>query len=403
LTGQEFYAQDVEEFTILKDQVFQAFVSNLNGGSSISVHPDPEIGSATISNDTINNNLNLTFTPHEGVTGTVEIYVEYLVFGPPLHPVTRIFIIHVVDVIARPDYFSVAFNSVENILPVITNDTTTTDSLVLTEIALVNNGEAQLVNNEISFTPDEDFEGMAYVTYVACNDLAVCDKAVVSILVRNSSADTDTIRLRTAEDEPVVAILPSAGFEVNAEPSNGELYQVAGFNAWEYKPESGFSGEDSFVFTKDSSAIRVVLVDVTEKSALNTFAVDDIVYTRINQAVDFDVLANDVKEYSITFTQPNTGILVHDTLGQFTFIPPLDFKGIVDFSYNSCVNFYCEEAQVTIYVDDMVPENTKTYRLSTGLNTPLVINYDIPLEDFEFYIEGAPDFGNLAASWIFGS
>lgn len=396
-------AQDWQEHYVLNQGTHHTWTTTVGlPSATLILSPDPQLGTATVEISQSSNALTVKFFPVLGAVGVAEFIVEYWPEGFPPHPEQVAFRMYVVDsyVKAVKDYASVIVNSQDNTLTPLDNDVGTgAPPLMIEHIPVVRNGSATLSSDglSINFTPSQDFVGMAYLTYVACDTLGHCDKTQIDICVLSTDppATNDTIYLSTSSRAPVTAFLPTDGFTVSEQPGHGDVEEVSG-DAWKYTPDNSFSGTDQFVLTKDTSLTRVVIIDVYFVDAPNTFVNDDRFFTRVDQPITFNVRQNDLKKYPLqSYTTPEKGTLVNDTLGIFTYTPDAGFKGAVEFAYTTCFLAHCETGTVTIYVGDMVPENAETYHLISPKDVPLVINYDIPLTGYAFTINALPDDGTL--------
>ncbi len=393
------YGQNWQEFQVLNQGNYLSFQRTILFNENVLQYPDPAIG--TLDLQTQGSMLAITFTPNPGAIGVAEFIIEYFPNQFPPSPKIEAFRVFVSTsfVVAGKDFVSVPQNSTSNVLNVLENDVLHgSTSLTIAHIALEKNGNAVVTPDGklIQFTPDADYVGIAYLTYVVCDNLGQCDKADVNICVVAGGPiqAEDTIYLSTHNKAPVVAILPADGFLLLEDASHGNVSPLSG-DTWEYLPDNGFTGVDQFILTKDSY-IRYVIVDVYYKDAPNTFVNGDRVFTRIDETVSFDVLANDLKQYPVEgYTDPDIGTLTLDGAGQFTYTPDSAYFGAQSFTYTTCFWNDCETAEVIIYVGDMIPENTETYRLVTPKEVPLVLNYEIPLEGYAFVINAPPASGTL--------
>ena len=393
-------AQNWQEYQVLNEGNYLSFQRTILSYKNILVYPDPAIG--TLSESLINNLWTVTFTPVSGAEGVAEFIIEYFPNQLPPAPKVEAFRIYVSTsyVEAGKDFVSVEENSTGNNFNVLSNDVPHPDSseLTITYIAAVKNGSAIVApgGQSIEFTPDPDFIGMAYLTYVVCDELGSCAKAEVDICViaEGPIPLEDTIFLSTHNRSPVVAFLPASGFVISEDASHGTVTPLSA-DTWEYNPDNAFDGIDEFILTKDNYT-RHVIVDVYHKDAPNTFVNADRVFTRVDEPVSFDVLANDIRQYPVdAFTYPERGTLVLSEDDQFTYTPDSAYTGAQSFTYTTCFLAECETAEVVIYVGDMIPENTETYHLVTSKDVPLVLNYEIPLDGYAFAINALPATGTL--------
>lgn len=397
------FGQTYNEVTILVNDQFSIQKTITAPGSAVLVHPDAAIGQVTTSENS--GIYTVLFTPVDGVTGTTTFTFQYVTGTPQPLPKVESYRITIVEswVKANMDYFSVDFNSADNVLNVLANDTVSSNGTIsVSRISAVQHGSAEIdaQSGNISFTPADNYSGSAYIAYTVCNDQGACDETQVSIQVREDGSpdETGTIYLSTRSGKSIDFFLPESGFSVELEPGHGSASSLSGA-AWRYSPDAGFSGTDTFSLNKDNQILRDVVVRVYFKAPANTFALDDIIHTHINKDVSFNVLDNDlVPNYQLTsYSLPDSGTLTVTDLaeGQFNYQPPADFNGAVEFEYTSCWQTRCETAKARIYVGDMIPRNHISYQLRTIVNTPLVINYEIPLDGYYFDIQANPISGTL--------
>ena len=364
------------------------------------VSPDPSIGAASM--ELTGGQLMIDFVPVEGALGTAEFIIEYWPEAFPPHPTQIAFRVFVVNsyIDAQKDYASVEVNSTDNVILPLDNDVAIGGgALEIAHLPIVRNGAATISadHQTVVFTPETDFAGMAYMSYVVCDDEGACERTEINICVLPPGplAASDTIYLSTDSRSPIGVFLPAEGFAIDQAPTNGTIVQQSN-DAWQYNPASSFAGVDEFSFAKDTSLHRTVMVDVYYQPKPNNFANDDVVYTHENASVSFDVVANDVKTYPLqSYTQPEFGTLTNDSTSYFTYVPAPNYHGAVTFTYTTCFFPNCETAEVVIYVGDMVPENTVTYDLTTQQDVPLVLNYEIPLDGYAFSINAHPASGAL--------
>jgi Secretion system C-terminal sorting domain/Bacterial Ig domain len=299
---------------------------------------------------------------------------------------------------------------------VLANDATLTQSgstsLTLAKFPLYNNAEAPInVSDKLKFTPAKDFVGLAYVNYVACyssssnnTSYEKCKSGTLTVQVNDVPAATTTsASVSTSKGTPLVVLTPRDGFQA-ASPSNGTVAAV-GNNAFRYTPDANFTGQDQIVFTNAAlNLTHTVNVTVINKTTANQFAVDDIFYTAKNTTVTFDVVKNDrvIGPSVPSFSYPtNYGTLLSIGNGKFSFTPNQGFEGIAKFTYNlkntggvPSNNNVDEWATVNIVVSDQKP-GKQIFELKTPINTPLVLNYNIPILGWNFSVLDSTQHGAL--------
>ncbi len=308
----------------------------------------------------------------------------------------------------KPDYAFTAKNQPVTI-DVLANDNATTATgaanLDITGITLINNGaSASIVNDKVVFTPTADFVGIAYLNYVACDNYN-CSAGSVAIVVNESALPNVSFsRVSTSKNTPVSLLLANNGFAITTNGKKGTATLNSG-NAFTYVPNTGITGKDTVSFYNTALGKQSKIeVEIFNKATQNQFAIDDYAYTPRNQAVTIDVTPNDKAQFPVIagFTQPNpTQGTVSLTNGKFTFTPVNGFSGIAKFTYllNNAsglpaTNPINEWATVNVVVSDFYPAKS-VFHLSTPINTPLVLNYKVPITGYNFTIVDSTQNGAL--------
>ncbi len=393
-------AQNWQEYHVLNQDNYLQFQRNVLYQGNIVQTPDPALG--TLTQELNGSKWSLRFTPVDGAHGVAEFIIEYFPDHFPPAPKIEAFRVYVSSswIDAKKDYLTVQESSEDNVLDVLANDVPHPDSAQLSigYVAAVVNGFASISgdNHSVLFTPGADFTGMAYLTYVVCDNYGACTKAEADICVMSSGPlpAMDTMYLSTDNRTPVVAFMPADGFAVTDDPDHGTLSGLSP-DTWQYTPNIGFTGTDHFALASDTLT-RYVVIKVYYKDPPNSFVNPDVIFTRVDSPVTFNVLSNDVKAYPVTaHTTPDKGVLDFDAPGTFTYTPDSGYVGAQAFTYTTCFLGNCETGDVIVYVGDMVPENAETYDLVTQKNVPLVLNYEIPLEGYYFAVHAPPGIGDL--------
>lgn len=214
--------------------------------------------------------------------------------------------------VANDDSFSLEADSVDNVLDVLANDTDPDgDPLSIIDVSQPSNGQADVSNGTVVYTPAGGFEGTDSFTYTIDDGFDGQDSATVSVTVQSPNQDPEAgdISVSTQRNQPVdVDVLAAASdpdgdtlvIESFSQPGNGTVNQVG--DQLRYEPDSEFQGEDSFTYTvsdgQGGQATGTVTVEVEEDEATgqrNRFPVarDDYVTTPADVPVTVDVLAND--------------------------------------------------------------------------------------------------------------
>jgi Secretion system C-terminal sorting domain/Bacterial Ig domain len=398
-------AQDWQEYSVVNQGVTLNWsFTVLYTANSTLLPPDPSLGTVTTEID--GSKLSIDFIPVVGAVGTAEFIIEHFSGSFPPTQVTSAYRIFIDSshVFAVEDYAVVEVNTVDNSLNVLANDSLAySDSLTITNIVVspVGNAEIAADGKSILFTPEVDFTGVTFLTYVACDELGACGFTDVNIGVvpDGGFALLDTLFLSTNNKTPVIAYLPISGFGVSVDPGFGSVV-VDSNEAWVvYTPDDSYVGVDSFTLTADTLT-RVVVIDVYYQDAPNSYVVNDVYYTRIDSTIVFDPRDNDVKAFPIhAYTEPDKGEVTVDELGVFTYTPDLSFVGAVEFSYDIRPLNNLETGNIIIYIGDMPPDNTESYDLITPKNTQLILNYQIPLDDYNLILTLVDPTNGLLDLW----
>ncbi|MFZ4544810.1 MAG: Ig-like domain-containing protein [Saprospiraceae bacterium] len=309
----------------------------------------------------------------------------------------------------KQDYAFTNLNTTIDI-PVLANDVATSangqNAVFLNSVSLVNSGTASIVNDKIRFKPATGYYGLAYLNYVACDAMfGNCKTSAVSIQVNNvPPAGITTSQISTSKGSPIIVLTPNSGFTTSVAASNGTITFVEN-NAFNYVPNPTFVGQDQVTFINAANnQTHIITIDVINKTTANKYAIPDVFYTAENVPVTFDVLQNDraVNAYVANYTNPNPN---HGSLSifsnKFTFTPAPGFNGVAKFTYNIRNNngipstFNINEwTTVNIIVSNQYPSK-QVFELKTPSNTPLVLNYNIPILGWNFSVVDPPQHGTL--------
>ncbi len=336
-------------------------------------------------------------------TMVVTYYEDGGILGPILINETLIFDVVPAVVIAQDDYVSIPLDSTI-IIDVTSNDEYNGNGIIsLSNVPLVNHGDAQIYSpDEISFTPSSGFEGIAHFNYTICDDVHdICDVAKATIFVQSYNASNDTTTLVTLKNRPIAALVPlDNGYQELLAPANGTLAVMNG--RLKYTPDDDYVGLDMFSYaynTNLNTSIATFVIDVLWADDPNSFAVDDYAFASINSSASFNVLDNDLNNtlfvQNVT-VQPSHGTVSYNANGDFTYEPFDEFEGLDQFTYKAVINGTPNEEEAIVYVviSNQNPE-TQDYSLVTPAGVPLILNYDIPITNYEFVVTGDANNGSI--------
>lgn len=341
---------------------------------------------------------NLTYDPDPGFLGLDTMKIRYYVSDPISSQIeknmTLIFNVVPIYVDAQDDIVYVPINTSMTI-DVMENDSSNVN-LTLLNVPLVNHGETEIVSGQVSFTPSNDFVGITYFNYTVCDStFSACDVGKVTVYVQDNSASVDTTKLVTLKNQPIEILIPlNNGHQELLQPAEGSITIVD--DRMTYHPNDDFVGQDVFTYgynMNGNTSIATFIIEVLWTDDPNNFAVNDYIFTTLNTPVSFNVLDNDLHDnISVIVIGPTEkgGTVTNNQNGNLTYLPPSNtFKGLDQFNYTAIINGTAseEEATVFIIVNNQNPEAT-SYDLITPMGVPLILNYEIPITNYDFVIQG---------------
>lgn len=345
----------------------------------------------------------LVYSPQNNFVGRDSILVQY---APSLYSAQEFFgfsfVVKPSLVTANTDYAVTAHNT-PLVVDVLSNDHTTSGSLSISAVVIQRYGNAVIENGQIQFTPETGFSGIAQVGYNCCNDEGICATGLVNIYVQPETQPewNDTVRIQLPKNTPKEIMLQVDGYDALLQtPSNGTLTDVT-HDVVVYQPNTQFFGEDLFqisVQVGNETRTRTFILSVFNTLKDKVHAIDDVVYTHTNNPITFNVLTNDVGAFTVIYhqyIQVNTGTLVYEGNGQFTYTPNPNYRGVARFTYTlgSPLGIIVEQANVEIHIGDFNPR-FPVYSLQTRAGKPLVIRYQPPVEPWDFHIVNLPQNGD---------
>lgn len=349
-------------------------------------------------------NFSFTYTPDSNYVGKDTLVIQFQDsedwFRHQLFYLSFVIDVRPSTVYAYQDYFTIQVNDSAVILDILGNDSTSAGTLSLNQLPLVNHGQAKIVGQAVEFTPTIDYQGMAYINYVVCDSLGECDNGAVTICVLDSmqSIQSDTVNAVTKQDVEVVQPLPATVYQVSDSAAHGEVEFLA-TDLFKYIPDEGYFGLDSFtLLNTQNGSHRLFRMTVLERVDNRSTLVDDVAFTAVNHPVWIDVQANDVSDnFGVKTTRhPVLGNLQYvDSVDMYRYTPPMDIESIEDFQYGLKGGRINEKATATIYINDGHPDASKTYYFETPLNKPIVLNYDIPIDEHDFSLKSLPNAGRV--------
>jgi len=296
------------------------------------------------------------------------------------------------EVVANNDYKAADIGETVTI-NVLENDYSSSNVVNLRAATLANYGtlSESAIDSTVTFTPNPGFEGIAQFHYTVCDDMGTCDMGMATIFYENDQSSTDTLKIATRSSYDLDLILPvGGGYEFITSPANGtaDIYDSEG--AIRYTSDLGYVGQDQFtvyyIYDGKTNVVTYV-IDVLPSDVPNSYANNDVAFAAINNSVTFNVLDNDGP---LTFVQTHTDP-AHGTVtnvnGSFTYTPDTDYKGNDQFTCEVCLigQSSCETSVVYVAVDNHNP-SAVSFDLNTVINTPKVIEYNVPVTNWDFVL-----------------
>ncbi|HDZ5419363.1 TPA: tandem-95 repeat protein, partial [Vibrio harveyi] len=228
-------------------------------------------------------------------------------------------------------------------------------------------GTVEIIDGKLIFTPAEDFNGEATVTYVV-TDGALTDEATVTVTVNPINdapvAVNDTV---TTDEDTAVTIDVLAN---DSDPENDTLTITAASVPTEqgtvaivdgklvFTPAENFNGDATISYTisdgqlTDDATVAVTVNPVNDAPV----AVNDAVSTDEDTAVTIDVLTNDSDLESDQLTITNASVPAEQGTvmivdGKLVFTPAENFNGDATISYTISDGQLTDDATVAVTVN----------------------------------------------------
>jgi VCBS repeat-containing protein len=308
------------------------------------------------------------------------------------------------DAYATPEDTSLVVAAVDGVL---TNDTDAElDPLVSVLASDVSNGVLNLsADGSFDYTPNPDFSGVDSFTYRANDGSGLSNPATVTLTVNgvNDAPVAVNDDYQTGPDS-LLAVNAANGVLANDtdvdldsleavlvdDVSNGVLSLNAD-GSFDYTPNTGFGGMDSFTYRANDNSLNSNLATVTINVLVPPVAVDDGFGTAEDSTLVVPaaagVLANDTDNNppddltASLLTNPANGSLTSFTGdGAFTYVPNPNYNGVDSFTYEAVDSGNGATAQATVILNvDAVNDAPVAVNddYETDPNTPLAVNATI--------------------------
>ena len=257
---------DLEGYGALGDTLAFTIMQNPINGIVTGFNPSTGTGTYTTTNPNFSGSDILTFQVNDGFSPSN--IVTYAIFVTPVND--------------PPTSKDNEFTTQEDIpikipaLSLTSNDVDIDgDSLVVESVQNPTSGTVNLVDNTVTFTPNENFNGDATFEYTISDGNSGTDTGLVTIHVTpiNDPPQANNFDTNTSEDTPLGITLTgsdidsdSLTFELVGSPANGS---ITGLNPatgqLTYTPNLNYNGPDSFTFkVNDGTAdSNIATVEIT--------------------------------------------------------------------------------------------------------------------------------------------
>ncbi|OAV42634.1 Ig-like domain-containing protein [Lewinella sp. 4G2] len=363
-----------------------------------SLGQSPQHGEVTMVEDPIFN-YTLTYTPDEDYVGLDQFLLISQPFGFNVQFTNYRVEVRKADIRALHDQ-AVTTAGQPVMIPVLDNDFSNVGGIELTAVPVANAGTAEIVGDQVRFTPEPDFTGLADINYVICTNGETCDLGTITVSVAGAAAGAgqrDTVRVFTKKNEPQLIFADPAATPLTG-PSHGAMIDSAGLMA--YAPNEDFTGDETLVYQDaagNTTVFEVTVLDLVD----DQFTAEDRAYTPVDAPITFNVLHNDVYTVfadCVVYGAPRYGTITETNLrGEVIYTPPTGWSGVDRFTYSSKApgcNGEPELQTAYVFVSDYAPEDgLQVLTLPAGSSLP--ITYDVPNGAASWSINSSPSYGSL--------
>ncbi|MBK6362474.1 MAG: T9SS type A sorting domain-containing protein [Saprospiraceae bacterium] len=325
-------------------------------------------------------------------TGLLTIQLQYFTGNFPPQPRWSVYKVNCVSSIVKAHNDYLTHDGINDVvIHPLSNDETTSDTLILNGIGQVQNGSAVVQGDSIIFTPGN--EENAFIVYSVVDGEGNTSQGKISLNFEDEEVVFhDTLYFTLLNTKKQEIIFPFAGFNVLSPPTKGQLERT-GLVAYEYRPDKNSIGTDVMEFEHDNGSSRRVEIILKTIPQYTSSVRDDEIYTAVNETITFNVFDNDLSSnFPINQYSPQ---LVYQGNGQFSYTPPNNFSGVKSFTYRVNYGTYTSTGKIKVFVDNCYPKQDIEYRFKSPKNVPLVVQYDVPIGNYTFSNAILPEFGSL--------
>jgi hypothetical protein len=256
------------------------------------------------------------------------------------------------------------------------------DALTFSLVGNPANGSVTLSgtgDQDFEYTPNSGFAGVDTFTFNASDGAATSNTAAVSITVENNAPTATDVSALTRPGIAVAGTMSASDadgdaltFSLLGNPANGSVtLSGTGDQDFEYTPNGGFVGVDTFTFSASDGVAtsNTAAVSITVENNAPT-ATDVSALTRPGIAVTGTMSASDADGDALTFlllgNPANGSVTLSGTGGQdFEYTPNGAFAGVDTFTFNASDGFAISNtATVSVTVNTQPTVQTASYTTS---------------------------------------
>ena len=329
------------------------------------------------------NDYEMIFTPSPNITGQVDIIVEYYDLGifPGFPSVRYSTYRHEIKPSLVEAFDEVVISGAPNvIIDALANDSNSDGTLSISEIAYVEGGFANIGSDGmIHFTFEADSPS-AMISYVAEDENGVGDNGFVRVF-NSAAAVEEEIAISLNNKEVIDFYVANPALALTNGPDFGS-YETTDWISYQYIPNATYEGEDSIEFTDGNGTVCTFVINVVEKNLFSTFAIDDYVYTSVNETITFNVFDNDYRDdLTIIDFSPELTYLGN---GDFSYTPDVDETGGNIFYYKIFSGLMFHETNIFLSIDDYKPVGGETHLFEVVSGNEFLIEHSAPLKGYYF-------------------
>jgi VCBS repeat-containing protein len=299
------------------------------------------------------------------------------------------------------------------------------DSLDLTTLIVSGPSHGTVSVNadgSIVYTADTNYNGSDTLTYKLNDGVLDSNVATVSITVNpvNDAPTAGNDAATTDEDTPVTVLVRTNDGDIDSGLLSTLIVSGAAHGTVSvdadgsilYAPDANYNGSDSLTYRLNDGALdsNVATVNITINPVNDApVAANDLASTAEDTAVTVNVLGNDVDIDSASLstevvTDPQHGMVVHNTDGSFTYTPDANYYGPDGFTYRLSDGALASMATVSITVTPVNDAPTAgNDTATTDEDTPVTVlvrtnDGDIDSAELSTLIVSGPVHGSVSVN-----